>query len=45
MSIFHIKKILQPGTGAKGLKTLECLVVTESYTYLNKAAAKSHRFV
>ena len=40
MSIFHIKKILQSAAGAKGL-TLECLVVTESYTYLNKAAAKS----
>ena len=40
MSIFHIKKILQSGSGAKWL-TLEYLVVTESYTYLNKAAAKS----
>ena len=35
MSIFHIKKIIQSGAGAKGL-TLECLVVTENYTGLFK---------
>ena len=43
MSIFHIKN-LQAWAAGKGLP-LECLVVTESYTYLNKAAAKSNRFV
>ena len=36
--------MLQSGAAAKGL-TLECLVVTESYIYLNKAGAKSYRFV
>ena len=36
--------MLQSGAAAKGL-TLECLVVTKSYIYLNKAGAKSYRFV
>ena len=36
--------MLQSGAAAKGL-TLKCLVVTESYIYLNKAGAKSYRFV